>query len=136
MWLYEDKPFDPPTDAYGFIYLIENKLNGKKYIGRKFLTKAGYKQVNGKRKKIRKESDWMDYYGSSPQLLRDVEEFGKDNFTRTITRVCKSRGECNYWEAKLIFHYDAVLDPNYYNTWVQCKIQHSHVKNLLAEGTL
>jgi hypothetical protein len=136
MWLYEDKPFDPPTDAYGFIYLIENKLNGKKYIGRKFLTKAGYKQVNGKRKKIRKESDWMDYYGSSPQLLRDVEEFGKDNFTRTIIRICKSRGECNYWEAKLIFHHDAVLDPNYYNTWVQCKIQHSHVKNLLAEGIL
>jgi hypothetical protein len=136
MWLYEGKPFDPPAEAYGFIYLIENTLNGKKYIGRKYLTKAGYKQVNGKRKKIRKESDWLDYYGSSPQLQKDVEEFGKDNFTRTIIRVCKSRGECNYWEAKLIFHYDAVLDPNYYNTWVQCKIQHSHVKNLLVEGIL
>lgn len=135
-WLYEGVEFEPPEGAYGFIYLIENKLNGKKYIGRKFLTKAGYKQVKGKRKKIRKESDWADYYGSSPQLLKDVEEFGKENFTRTIIRVCKSRGECNYWEAKLIFHYDAVLDPNYYNTWVQCKIQHSHVKNLLVERVL
>jgi hypothetical protein len=135
-WLYEGKEFEPPEWAYGFIYQIVNKLNNKKYIGRKFLTKAGYKQVNGKRKKIRKESDWADYYGSSPQLLKDVEEFGKENFTRSIIRICKSRGECNYWEAKLIFHYDAVLDPNYYNTWVQCKIQHSHVKNLLAERVL
>lgn len=136
MWLYEGKEFEPPEWCYGFIYQIDNKLNGKKYIGRKFLTKAGYKVVKGKRKKIRKESDWADYYGSSPQLLKDVEEFGKENFTRTIIRLCKTRGECNYWEAKLIFHYDAVLDPNYYNTWVQCKIQHSHVKNLLVEGIL
>lgn len=135
-WLYEGQEFVPPDDCYGFIYLIENKLNGKKYIGRKYLTKAGYKQVKGKRKKIRKESDWLDYYGSSPQLLRDVEELGRDNFTRSVIRVCKSRGECNYWEAKLIFHYDAVLDPNYYNTWVQVKVQHSHVKNLLVEGVL
>ena len=135
-WLYEGKEFTDVDGWYGFIYLIVNNLNGKKYIGRKYLTKAGYKQVKGKRKKIRVESDWMDYYGSSPQLLKDVEEFGKENFTRTIIRLCKTRGECNYWEAKLIFHYDAVLDPNYYNTWVQCKIQHSHVKNLLVEGTL
>lgn len=135
-WLFEGKEFEPPDWCYGFIYLIENKLNGRKYIGRKFLTKAGYKVVKGKRKKIRKESDWAEYYGSSPQLLRDVEEFGKENFTRTIIRLCKTRGECNYWEAKLIFHYDAVLDPEYYNTWVQCKIQHSHVKNLLVEGIL
>jgi hypothetical protein len=135
-WLFEGKEFEPPDWAYGFIYQIENTLNGKKYIGRKFLTKAGYKQVKGKRKKIRKESDWADYFGSSPQLLKDVEEFGKENFTRTIIRICKTRGECNYWEAKLIFHYDAVLDPNYYNTWVQCKIQHSHVKNLLVERVI
>lgn len=135
-WLYEGNEFEPPDWAYGFIYLIENKLNSKKYIGRKFLTMAGYKQVKGKRKKIRKESDWADYYGSSPQLQKDVEEFGKENFTRSIIRICKSRGECNYWEAKLIFHYDAVLDPNYYNTWVQCKVQYSHVKNLLVERVI
>lgn len=135
-WLFEGKEFTDVDGWYGFIYLIVNNLNGKKYIGRKYLTKAGYKQVKGKRKKIRVESDWADYYGSSPQLLKDVEEFGKENFTRTIIRLCKTRGECNYWEAKLIFHYDAVLDPNYYNTWVQCKIQHSHVKNLLVEGIL
>lgn len=130
-WLYEDKEFTEVEDYYGFIYLIENLVNGKKYIGRKYLTKAGYKTVKGKRKKIRLESDWRDYYGSSTSLKEDVDLYGKDSFRRTILRLCKSRGECNYFETKYIFDTDAILDPQYYNSWVSCKIQTSHVKALL-----
>lgn len=130
MWLYQGKEFEYSDEWYGFIYLIENLKNGRKYIGRKFLTKAAYKTVKGKRKKIRKESDWADYYGSSPALLADVELYGKEHFRRTILRLCKSRGECNYFEAKEIFDRDAVLDENYYNAWVSCKVQASHVKAL------
>jgi hypothetical protein len=130
-WLYEDKEFTDVEDYYGFIYLIENLVNGKKYIGRKFLTKAGYKTVKGKRKKIRVESDWRDYYGSSNSLKEDIDVYGKDSFRRTILRLCKSRGECNYFETKYIFDNDAILDPKYYNSWVSCKIQASHVKALL-----
>jgi hypothetical protein len=130
-WLYEDKEFVLDGDWYGFVYLIENLLNGRKYIGRKYLTKAGYKTVKGKRKKIRVESDWDDYYGSSSALKEDIDQYGKDNFRRTILRLCKSRGECNYFETKYIFDHDAILDPNFYNTWVSCKIQASHVKALL-----
>jgi len=130
MWLYEGKEFEYDDQWYGFIYLIENLVNGKRYIGRKFLTKAGYKTVNKKRKKIRVESDWADYYGSSPALAKDIEIFGHDKFKRTILRLCKSRGECNYFEAKLIFETDAVLDGNYYNNWVSCKVQASHVRAL------
>jgi hypothetical protein len=130
-WLYEDKEFTEVEDYYGFIYLIENLVNGKKYIGRKFLTKAGYKTVKGKRKKIRVESDWRDYYGSSNSLKEDIDYYGKDSFRRTILRLCKSRGECNYFETKYIFDNDAILDPKFYNSWVSCKIQASHVKALL-----
>ena len=130
MWLYEGKEFEYSDEWYGFIYLIENLKNGRKYIGRKFLTKAAYKTVKGKRKKIRKESDWADYYGSSPALLADVELYGKEQFRRTILRLCKSRGECNYFETKEIFDRDAVLDGTYYNQWVSAKIQASHVKSL------
>jgi hypothetical protein len=130
-WLYEDKEFTEVEDYYGFIYLIENLVNGKKYIGRKFLTKAGYKTVKGKRKKIRVESDWRDYYGSSNSLKEDIDYYGKDSFRRTILRLCKSRGECNYFETKYIFDNDAILDPKFYNNWVSCKIQASHVKALL-----
>lgn len=131
MWLYEGKEFVLEGDWYGFVYLIENLVTGKKYIGRKYLTKAGYKTVKGKRKKIRVESDWDDYYGSSSSLKEDIEYFGKDSFRRTILRLCKTRGECNYFETKYIFDNDAILDPNYYNNWVSCKIQASHVKTLL-----
>ena len=130
-WLYEDKEFTEVEDYYGFIYLIENLVNGRKYIGRKYLTKAGYKTVKGKRKKLRVESDWRDYYGSSTSLKEDIDLYGKDNFRRTILRLCKSRGECNYFETKYIFDTDAILDPKYYNSWVSCKIQTSHVKALL-----
>ena len=130
MWLYEGNEFEYDDQWYGFIYLIENLVNGKKYIGRKFLTKAGYKTVNKKRKKIRIESDWASYYGSSPSLAKDIELYGQDKFRRTILKLCKTRGECNYWETKMIFDADAILDGNYYNTWVQCKIQASHVKAL------
>lgn len=130
MWLYEGSEFENSDEWYGFIYLIENLKNGRKYIGRKYLTKAAYKTVKSKRKKIRKESDWSTYYGSSPSLLADVELYGKENFKRTILRLCKSRGECNYFEAKEIFETDAVLDGNYYNQWVSAKVQASHVKSL------
>lgn len=132
-WLYENKEFKNEEQYYGFVYLIENNINGKKYIGRKYLTKAGYKTVKGKRKKVRKESDWENYYGSSPSLKEDVEKYGKDNFTRTILRLCKTRGECNYFETKYIFDNDALLKEEYYNSWVSCKIQSSHVKNLVEE---
>jgi hypothetical protein len=130
-WLYEDKEFTEVEDYYGFIYLIENLVNGRKYIGRKYLTKAGYKTVKGKRKKLRVESDWRDYYGSSTSLKEDIDLYGKDSFRRTILRLCKGRGECNYFETKYIFDTDAILDPKYYNSWVSCKIQTSHVKALL-----
>lgn len=123
-------------EAYGFIYLIENLETGKKYIGRKFLTQAGYKQVKGKRKKIRKESDWKDYYGSSPSLKEDIEKIGKSSFKRTIIKLCKTRGECSYLETKEIFDRDALLRDDYYNSWISCRIQSSHIKNLLIEGSL
>ena len=132
-WLYENKEFKNEEQYYGFVYIIKNNINKKKYIGRKYLTKAGYKTVNGKRKKVRKESDWETYYGSSPSLKEDIEKYGKDNFTRTILRLCKTRGECNYFETKYIFDNDAILREDYYNSWVSCKIQSSHVKNLIEE---
>jgi len=129
-WLYEGKEFEYDDQWYGFIYLIENVVNGKRYIGRKFLTKAGYKTVNKKRKKIRVESDWADYYGSSPALAKDIEIFGRENFKRTILRLCKSRGECNYLEIKYIIEYNAILREDFYNEWIQCKVSRSHVKSL------
>lgn len=130
-WCYDGKELEePPDDAFGFVYLIECTKNGKKYYGKKLLTKAGYKQVKGKRKKIRKESDWKTYFGSSKELLSDVELLGENHFKRTILRFCKTRGECNYFESKFILESDAILSDKYYNDWLSVKVSSSHLKNI------
>ena len=102
-WLYEDKIFDDPLGYYGFVYEIKNNLNGKRYIGRKYFTSSKTRQVKGKKKRSRVENDWREYWGSSYYLQDDIEKYGQENFTRKIIRLCKTRGECNYWEAKLQF---------------------------------
>ena len=129
MWLYEEKQFDHESadSYYGFVYLIENTESGKRYIGRKYFTKAAAKQVKGKKKRYRKESDWKDYWGSSQRLLIDVENLGKDKFKRSILRLCKTRGECNYWEAKYQFMYDVLENDLYYNDNIMMKFTRRNI---------
>jgi hypothetical protein len=115
-------------DIIGFVYEIVNKTTKKYYIGKKLFTKAGYKQVKGKKKKIRKESTWKEYYGSSAELLEDVKKYGKQNFTRHILKLCKSKGELSYFEAKYQFNNNVLYDKMSYNTWIQCKIHKKHLK--------
>ena len=129
-WYYNGVPFDDDGTSFGFVYLIENLITGKKYIGRKYFSKAGYKQVNGKRKKIRKASDWETYYGSNETLKKEVTELGAHNFRRTILHLCKTRSECSYFETREIFIRDALLSENYYNDWVSAKIRKAHLKNV------
>ena len=90
VWLYESKKIDVlPEECIGFVYLITNNLTGRKYIGKKLakFSKTTYKTVklkngNKKRKKIRSkiDSDWQLYYGSSPELTKDIEQLGPGNF--------------------------------------------------------
>lgn len=135
MWLFEGKIVEEvPADTFGFVYLIECTKNGKAYIGRKYFTKAGYKVVKGKRKKLRKESDWETYMGSSKDLLADVELYGVDCFKRTILRFCQTRGETNYWEAVEIIKHKAIIDPKYYNQWLSIKITRKSVQHLPLSG--
>lgn len=114
---------------YGFVYCITEKETGKKYIGRKYFTKSKTKQVKGKKKKIRVESDWIDYYGSNKELLEEIEKKGKESFIREILRLCKTRSETNYFETWEIFNRHALLSEQYYNSWCTCKIHKAHVFN-------
>jgi hypothetical protein len=99
-WLLCDSEYIDDEMSFGFVYLIENTITGRKYIGRKYFTQAGYKQVKGKRKKYRKESDWKSYYGSNETLKEDVSILGEDKFIRTILHLCKTKSECSYLETK------------------------------------
>jgi hypothetical protein len=104
-WRYEGNVVDSEIiDEYiGFVYLITNVSSQKKYIGKKLLKKTKTRQVKGKKKRTKVESDWKDYYGSNKELLEELALIGKHNYSREILRLCKSKGECNYWEAKYQF---------------------------------
>ena len=129
MWLYNDKELtdEDIKGHYGFIYRIDNVIDGRGYIGRKYFTKAGTKQVKGKKKKTRKESDWRDYYGSSPRLLEDINRLGKENFRRTVVRLCKTRGETNYWEAKYQFQLEVLESDKFYNDNILVKFTRRNI---------
>lgn len=130
MWLYEEQEFTDQQDYYGFIYLITNLTNNRKYIGRKYFTKSKTRQVKGKKRRSRITSDWSDYWGSNTELQNDVAQLGQDNFTRKIVRLCKTRVECSYYETKYILEVDALLKTEYYNSWISARIRGDHLKHL------
>jgi hypothetical protein len=132
MWIYENKAFqDTPDEYQGFVYCITEKSTGKKYIGKKFFWKPKILPINKTRKrrvKTRVESDWREYFGSNDTLKQLVESKGPEDFLREILRLCKSKGECSYYEAKLQFEYDVLLSDDYYNAFIGCKIHAKHLK--------
>ena len=114
---------------YGFVYQITNLTNGKKYIGKKFFYSSKTKQVKGKKKKYKAQSDWQTYYGSSDTLKQDVLSLGQENFSREIIHLCRSKGECGYLEAKEQFVRGVMESDDYYNTWIMVRVRKSHIKD-------
>lgn len=102
-WIYDGKPFTSNNigEYFGFVYLITNKTNGRKYIGRKYLWQ--FRTPKGKKRKVKSESDWKKYYGSCPELKEDIDRIGKDNFSRTILSLHKTKGKTNYEETRQLF---------------------------------
>jgi hypothetical protein len=137
VWIYQNKEFtsDDIKDNIGFVYNIHNLVDDKNYIGKKLFTKAKTRFVKRKKKKSRVESDWQDYYGSNEDLKADVVKHGKDKFFRTILYLCKSKGECTYFETKEILINDAILKENYYNQWLSCKVSRSHLSKLILDNS-
>ena len=139
-WTYLNQPVEElPEDCVGFVYLITNSLSGRKYIGKKLakFSKTTYKTVklkNGtkKKKRIRSkiDSDWREYYGSSPALTEDVTKLGTANFTREILFYCNSKAECSYIEAREQFSRRVLESNDYYNGHIQVRVHGSHIKKL------
>ena len=134
-WIYDGEIYlaEDINDYYGFVYLITDLTNDKKYIGKKFFwsTKKLPPLKGRKNKRIqKKESDWRLYYGSSDEVKNLVEEFGPSRFKREILKKCKSRGELSYVEAKLQFDNNVLFRDDYYNEFIGVKIHSKHVKGL------
>jgi hypothetical protein len=125
-WFYRGKEIDEEfADGWvGFVYLITNKLNGRKYIGKKLFSFTRRKAVKGskRKKKVLIPSDWNVYYGSNKELNEDVKIHGPDNFKREIIRLCSTKSECNYYEAKEQFLTDAIIRDDYYNQYIQVRV--------------
>ena len=136
-WYYKNQLVNElPEECIGFVYIITNSSNNRKYIGKKLaeFSKTTYKIVklkNGskKRKKIRGkiESDWRDYYGSSEELKRDVTALGIENFRRDILYYCKSKAECSYIEAREQFERKVLETDEYYNGIINVRVGSSNI---------
>ena len=125
-WTYNgDEVTEIPDEYEGFVYIITNLTDDRKYIGKKLAKfKTTKPPLKGKKNKRRgyKESDWKDYWGSSDKLLADVEKLGKDKFTREILYFCKSRGEMSYLEAREQFSRRVLETDEYYNGIINVRV--------------
>ena len=138
MWTYQGEPVTNISEQHvGFVYLITNLADGRRYIGKKLAKFAKTKTQtvtlkNGtkKKKKIRSkvDSDWPTYWSSSPELKADVARLGEANFTREILYYCGSKGTLSYVEAREQFAHRVLEHPDqWYNGIIQCRIHRNHV---------
>tara|TARA_B110000503_G_scaffold88815_1_gene134627 strand:+ start:94 stop:522 length:429 start_codon:yes stop_codon:yes gene_type:complete len=139
-WTYQGTPVEEIPDNYiGFVYLITNLTDGKKYIGKKLAKfKKTRPPLKGKKRKRKSlvESDWRDYWGSSEHLIVDVTHLGTAKFSREILYFCTSRAELSYLEAREQFDRKVLETDEYYNGIINCRIGGSvKLREALLEHT-
>jgi hypothetical protein len=135
MWTYHGREVtDEMVEGYqAFVYIIVRTDQPKFYIGKKRLIKKSSKPpLKGKKRKRVSygASDWRDYYGSSDELLKDIETHGKENFRREILYLAKSLGDSSYVELFYQIQTWAITDPRFYNLWLSCRTRASHIAKI------
>ena len=135
MWFYEDKIFNPVEYSYenlaGFVYLITDLNNNKKYVGKKNFWKIHkLRPLKGKvnKRHSKKDSDWQTYYGSNEKVKLLVEAEGEKRFKREIIKLCKTKGEMSYYEMKEQIDREVLFKEDYYNEFIGGKIHSKHLK--------
>ena len=125
MWLYKGKELtedEIPDKAAGFIYIITHKTTGRKYCGRKLLTKAHTRQKNKKKIRTRVESDWKTYWSSSPELLEQIERDGTDNFVREVLVFAFNKAQLMYLEERFLYTVGAMESEMWINSNIRARI--------------
>jgi hypothetical protein len=148
-WLYKGNKIENIEDfgeqtPFGFVYLISNTIDGRIYIGKKFLQHKKTKKLGKKvmaeqtgpgRKKTKEityaESDWKIYWGSCKPLHEDIANIGEDKFYKEILELAWSSKHLSYLEAKYQFTL-GVLEKDSYND----NIQGRYFKKDLASPSL
>ena len=129
-WIYKTIPMEDitqfPDNTFGFVYMTTHKPTGKSYIGKKVLfhnkkQKIGKRELEklqgvvGRRpsyKLVVKESDWKTYYGSQTDIKKLLLEGKKDEFERTILRMCPDKKSMTYYEVKYQMIYQVLEKPD------------------------
>ncbi len=137
-WYYNDKPVtELPEDCVGFVYLITNTTNNRKYIGKKLAQFSRTKPpLKGKknRRRTKVESDWQTYYGSSDELNADVEQLGTDKFKREILFYCSNKAQLSYIEAREQFNHKVLESDEYYNGHIRVRVHGKGILNKQLNG--
>ena len=109
---------------FGFIYLIEDKIDGKLYIGKKqYLSVTKLPPLKGKKRKRTKisEMSWRDYTSSSSYVNDAIEKHGIKNFEFSILTECISKADLTYQEVAIMHELEVLTTmkedgtPRYYN---------------------
>lgn len=129
-WLYNNEVFESENieNNLAFVYLITNLIDGRMYVGKKLFFTHKYRVKNKKRRKIKVESDWKNYWSSSPVLKEQIEFIGMDNFKREIIHLCLSKGTANYLEAREQMDRRVLESDMYYNGIINCRVNEKHIK--------
>ena len=86
-------------------------------------TFGSIEKPRGKTRRVRSESDWKKYYGSSAELTEDRRASGNNTFfKREILSIHASKGTCNFEETRQLFLHGVLTEalddgtPKYYNS--------------------
>ena len=137
-----------PDNTFGFVYIVTHKPSGKAYIGKKVLF-HNKKQKIGKRELARlqgvvgrrpayklvvKESDWLNYYGSQSEIKQILSEGKKDEFERTILKMCPDKKSLTYFEVKYQMIYQVLEKPEeFFNDNILGKFYTKDLKSIEFE---
>ena len=127
-WLYKGKEIneisDLPNNAFGFVYQTTHLPTGKKYIGKKSLIYNLKKKLGKKEKalwegkgrppvykRVLKESDWKNYYGSHGF----IKEANEEDLKREILKIAYHKKELTYLECKYQFTLGVLENRSYLN---------------------
>jgi hypothetical protein len=116
---------DNINDYFGVVYLIRNNIDNRYYIGIKQLLKKTRLKANKSRKKdkiVWKDNNIEGYWGSSTELLKDIEKHGKENFTREVIELCNSKFHLKLAEIEWQMKCKVLFSKKFYNQMLNCRL--------------
>lgn len=119
---------DDYSNIHSFVYIIKNNhpdATKKYYIGcKQCLKRVKKKPLKGKtRNRIQfKDNDVEKYWGSSKELLADIQKYGLEHFSREVIQLCDSKFDMKYSELQFQLLSNALLDERFYNGIINIRL--------------